>query len=245
MPKPLVPASLRFENEEDHRYFEFFQENTAASLSGAFKSDLWTEIVLQVGDTAPFVKHAIIAIGALDRAGETLAVSLAGHRPHVDDLILKRKGHFHHQYALQQYSIALRLMRESTTTRSDYTLNLISCLFTTCFELFHGNLKSARALASSGIKLFYDRRGEIETSGETSSRSACYELNRKVGDTLIGLFDHIYKGHTFWSRGAQEFERHLACYASGETKLSRMPHEFTSITEAMLYQDLMAKQVMF
>ena len=75
--------------------------------------------------------------------------------------------------------------------------------------------------------------------GNTSS-----ELDKKVEDTLIGLFDYLYKGHAFRSHGAQEFERQLLLHADAELKLNNMPKEFTSIIEARHYQDLMAKQVL-
>ncbi len=61
-----TPRSKLFASDEEYRYFCLFREKTASTLAGYFKDSLWSRLVLQACETTPSVRHAIIAIGALD-----------------------------------------------------------------------------------------------------------------------------------------------------------------------------------
>jgi hypothetical protein len=57
-----------FRNEQENRYFRAFSNESAAQLSGYFDSDLWHRLVLQGCESNASIRHAVIAIGALDLA---------------------------------------------------------------------------------------------------------------------------------------------------------------------------------
>ncbi|KAF4635194.1 hypothetical protein G7Y89_g2903 [Cudoniella acicularis] len=59
------PRSL-FRNEQEYRYFEVFTTQIANQLTGLFPSSLWNYLVLQACESNSSIRHAVIAIGALD-----------------------------------------------------------------------------------------------------------------------------------------------------------------------------------
>jgi len=62
------PQQSLFKNEQEHRYFRVFSNESAAQLSGYFDSDLWHGLVLQACESNSSIRHAVIAVGALDLA---------------------------------------------------------------------------------------------------------------------------------------------------------------------------------
>ena len=147
-----MPSQYRFEDESECRYFVFFRNRTAAALSGYLGLDFWGRVVLQLCHQEEFAMRAVVALAALNRTMDSKSIrsSQATNR--------------HHTFALKQYGMALRLIRQnSTAIQDEYHLRnaLISCLLTTCFECYHGNQEGALAQANSGIKLlssFQERR---------------------------------------------------------------------------------------
>lgn len=69
------PSNSMFKNEE-FRYFKLFSNQIAEQLSQQFDSNLWNHLVLQACESNSSVRHAAIAIGALDlNTWKTLAKS--------------------------------------------------------------------------------------------------------------------------------------------------------------------------
>jgi len=60
------PQKSLFKNDQEHRYFSLFSTKTANQLQGLFSTDLWDRLVLQVSERDSSVRHAVIALGALD-----------------------------------------------------------------------------------------------------------------------------------------------------------------------------------
>lgn len=103
-----------------------------------------------------FVKHAVIAIAALDKSIEESATSPPfGIRPQ-DSLKTRVQSETHHTAALKEYSKALKLMRCTTPRDEDEgTRNtLLACLLTICFENFYGTERNALTQAHIGATLF-------------------------------------------------------------------------------------------
>jgi hypothetical protein len=62
-------SSNQFSDDGEYYYFQLFCHQTAPQLSSCTQlteSQLWSQIVLQASETEPCIRHAIIAIGALD-----------------------------------------------------------------------------------------------------------------------------------------------------------------------------------
>ena len=52
-------------NEEEKRAIYYFREKAAPALSGSLDSSFWSRLVLQVSDSEPAVRLAIMAVGSL------------------------------------------------------------------------------------------------------------------------------------------------------------------------------------
>jgi hypothetical protein len=118
--------------------------------------DVWGRLVLQACHKEDFVKHAVIAIAALDMTLQNSNNPLPPFRkPEILDQ-LKGRSEIHHGFALKEYSKALKLMRMATPLDDDESTRnmLLACLLTICFENFHGSIGNAMAQAQIGTKLF-------------------------------------------------------------------------------------------
>ena len=136
----IVPSRDLFRNEQEDRSFRIFSQETSRQLAGYFESGLWNRIVLQASETSVAVRHAVIAIGALNLK----TWSFNG------EAVEKRRREF----VYHQYSLAIREMRKTTASglTDSRTMLMITILFF-CFELYHGNNDAAAAQVHSGIRI--------------------------------------------------------------------------------------------
>ena len=106
--------------------------------------------MLQATQKEDFVKHAVIAIAALDM----MTFDVDGDADIGDGG--QNRNETHHEIALKQYSKALQLMRQTKPLDEDEATRnrLLACLLTTCFENFHGSVPNAVAQAQVGTSLF-------------------------------------------------------------------------------------------
>jgi hypothetical protein len=94
---PSPPRNL-FQTQYEHEAFQTFCTRTSYQLSSAFSSDLWTRLMVQACETEPSIRHAVIAIGALN---------LTSPLPRPESSV----GTLKHNFAYRQYSKALCLLR--------------------------------------------------------------------------------------------------------------------------------------
>ena len=127
------PGQSMFKNEQEARYFKIFCNQTANQLTGFFSSDLWRRLVPQTCESYPPIRHAIIAIGALDpKTWRSPARSF--------EETARR------QFAYHEYSMAIAEMRSTMTRKSlELRVRLIACLVVFCFETYHFNKDSANS----------------------------------------------------------------------------------------------------
>jgi hypothetical protein len=142
-------------DDREWRYFRFYCNEIAAQITGPFRSSLWNRLVPQAGEMEPFIKHAIIALGALSVSKSHDGVGLAGFATAA----LERN--IHHQYALIQYCQALKGMREAIQAKiHDIRKALIACILVFCFESLQGHQAMASAHATSGVNLLCQWKGD-------------------------------------------------------------------------------------
>jgi hypothetical protein len=219
-----------------------FQEKTAKELSGYFDTEVWTRLILQVCNEEPFACHAVIAIGALNIAMETVqdaperGLSIEARRKY---------GEPHHKFALQQYGKALKLMRDLPRESKFYYRNaLMSCLLTTCFENYIGNQDAALAQAQVGINLLIEREksvcaGKPSLSYFLKSRSAedndLFSTFARL-ETLVSMFQGVM---------SQVPSRLLSPLGPEDSASFRdMPAVFDSVREARICWDLSIKRAL-
>ena len=168
--RPSVHRSPRrslFSNQQEARYFQIFSTNTASQLTGLFASNLWKHLVLQACESNTSIRHAVIAIGALDPK--------TWRQPaNSDEETLRR------QFAYHEYSIAIRNMRETTKEEIlDLRTRLIACFLFICFEIYHFNKTSAVAQITAMSSL-------MRTNSQESHHTI-YDLDDELSESFREL----------------------------------------------------------
>lgn len=141
---PLVPNPTHlFSRTEDSRYFKVFCDTTGPHLAEYLDSHLWNYIVLQASEQETFTRHAVIALGALNKAWE--------------DCLSKKTvpdGAQHYEAAFREYGKSIQGIWKAC---AEYHYNrrtiLIACLLATCFEYLYGNVALALSHVKNGITL--------------------------------------------------------------------------------------------
>lgn len=148
------PKTNLFQSEIEYRYFRVFCDKVSHSLSGYFELPLWTRSILQTAEQHAFIRHAIIAIGALDT---TLVLDISTAGPQSPHSISLTKGNEHRIFALKQYNMAVKGMRQiSSEKNNDMRTTVLGILLIICFESLYGNHKTSLAQIRAGLKFLED-----------------------------------------------------------------------------------------
>jgi Fungal specific transcription factor domain len=130
-----------FANDQEFQYFKIFADATSTSLGEYLDTTVWSHIVLQASQQEHFIKHAIIALGALNKSHDVTGRALVA-------------GSVHYQVALQHYGKSIQGIRKACQEeRKSRRTILIACLLAICFEYYHGNIDLAVAHVQNGIRL--------------------------------------------------------------------------------------------
>lgn len=232
--------------ELEYRYFRFFHEKTVSRLSGYLDEALWHRLVLQACGNEPSIRHAVIAIGALDMALESGEISPNGKRPSPPPLEESRsKAVSHHQFALQQYAKAIKQMRDTLSEpRSDMRNTLLACLLFVCFETFHANNHLALDEAQSGLKMVngwlpqFVKQGALYTNHVPGPRSPASYV---IEDELIHAFARL---DLIMLSNEEPLAKSPKARPSILDVCRLMPQTFLSVEEARMYWDLMWRQTL-
>jgi hypothetical protein len=159
MPHDIVPrpaSLLRYKpiiavqgSEDERRYYQLFCDQTAFELGGYFPTDFWNRIVLQESLSEPFIRHAVVTIGALTKTilDSKLSSSAMVVPPTTHD-------QRHHEFALKQYNKAIVKLRHSLAKGVPQLRRvLVACLLFVCFENFHGDYDAGGKHIQRGVSL--------------------------------------------------------------------------------------------
>jgi len=129
---PPAPLSLFFEwaSPEEKRAFHFFQHVTAPCLSGDFDGAFWRVIVLQICQSEPAVKHAVLAVSSLHE-------SMTAPTTYAD-------AEDRHSFALSQYNRAIAcLLDQMRDVDARPLVPLLTCVLFVCIELMQSKDKES------------------------------------------------------------------------------------------------------
>ncbi|KAE9380951.1 hypothetical protein N431DRAFT_433139 [Stipitochalara longipes BDJ] len=167
VPIPRQRLSLVFADDQEARCFLLFQESTSRTLAGCGRSNLWHRVILQACETEPSIRHAVIALGALDLNKSTGQKS-------------------HHEFALRQYSKAIKHMERSLSLGTrDIRSALILCLLTICFETWNGDAQSALAQVRLGLRLIQEWQKERSWPELLADKELYLAFVRLDNDTIM------------------------------------------------------------
>ncbi|KAE8447196.1 hypothetical protein EG329_011027 [Mollisiaceae sp. DMI_Dod_QoI] len=227
------PTRLLFQSPHEYQAFQTFCNRTSHQLSSSFSSDLWTRLMLQACETSPSIRHAVVAIGALN---------LSHPSPRPENSV----GTLRHQFAFRQYSKALCLLRRDVAGGfCDLRTTLIACLLFYCFESYHGYHELAINQVYSGLKLirewassFYkpDENGRLNIRiGSEDPHVLEDDILRAFGSLEIQVMTYA-DGRT---REAHEHYRHC-----GQASIDEMPSIFPSLKEAKILLEVVIRRSM-
>ncbi|KAL2023905.1 hypothetical protein VTK56DRAFT_682 [Thermocarpiscus australiensis] len=151
-------ANLPFSDQEG-QYFQLFREQTASELSGFFDSAFWTRSVLQECHSAPAIRHAVVALGALyktlEKSNESPPASPEADRDPAD------AAPRHWEMAIRQYSYACNeLVKADAVDTTTHRTSLMASVLLACFDSFVGDHKQAIHQIQAGLVLLERLRAE-------------------------------------------------------------------------------------
>ena len=238
------PFSARFQDQNEHRYFNVFSGKTAYHLGGFYDGVLWKRIVLQAAELDPSIRHCVMAIGALDMTTSKMAETktFLGQRQ-----TCIRKGALnvaegkpgitaeeHNLFALKSYSRAVKEMREAALKeKHDLRTKLLASILIICFETYHGYYDSAARQVRTSVKLLEEAEKKKKSYGMTQE---------PIEDELVRVFDRLdvqLMSHT------DQFllDEHKELKNYGEEVIENMPAEFATISDARRYFNMIVRRV--
>ncbi|KAI3398492.1 hypothetical protein diail_9174 [Diaporthe ilicicola] len=135
---PLLDLST----PEEERAFYFFQHVTAPCISGDFDAVFWRTVVLQVAQTEPAVRHAVLSVSTLH---EGLTQST---------IVQSKDGCPTQSFALQQYNKAIaRLLDQMNNPLTKPLASLLTCVLFVCIEFLQGKDKESLIHLEQGRQL--------------------------------------------------------------------------------------------
>ncbi|KAE8446181.1 hypothetical protein EG329_012406 [Mollisiaceae sp. DMI_Dod_QoI] len=260
----LQPRNTLFRTEQESRYFRLFCDEVAVLLSGVFDLPLWNRLIFQTAEQEESVRHGIVSIGALQKIvdsrkeqGDRYPAPSAA----VDD---------HHRFAIQQYSKAIKQMRDAISSQKHSLRNtLLTCLLIICFESLHGNHESAMAQMQIGISLLEDfissRRNSLHHSIQNQTQNSniipdwilpdnpeattlpSFALESPapdiIEDDLLHAFGRLdIQANSFIE--SRPIHYHMEMKNYGSDCISHMPATFSSVHEARRYYELVMRRLM-
>ncbi|AEO56223.1 hypothetical protein MYCTH_2300906 [Thermothelomyces thermophilus ATCC 42464] len=155
-------VSLPFTDQEG-QYFHLFREQTASELSGFFDSTFWTRSVLQECHSAPAIRHAVVALGALyktlEKSNESPPTSPYPDRDPGDNAMR------HWEMAFRQYSNACNaLVKAETADSTSNRTRLMASVLLACFDSFVGDHKQAIVQIQAGLGLLERLRAQRKSA---------------------------------------------------------------------------------
>ncbi|KAL2144090.1 hypothetical protein VTI28DRAFT_9620 [Corynascus sepedonium] len=124
--EPQAPLSLYYDwaSSDERRAFQFFQHITAPCLSGDLDGPFWRVLVLQICQSEPAVRHAVLAVSSLHEG--MVQATMTPYRNAKD----------RNSFALYQYNRAIAcLLDQMRTVDARPLVPLLTCVLFVCIEL--------------------------------------------------------------------------------------------------------------
>lgn len=152
--------------------FEYFRSRTIAELSRVLELRIWTQALLQSSHFNDAVRHAAVALGALNERFEL-------HKVLTMD---NEQANARQQFATRQYQKAVVCLRKQLQSNDPPPIEctLMACFLFMCFEFMHGNDKGVVMHLRNGLKII--ERMSLNTKhclySDSSDPSSCDQTGR-------------------------------------------------------------------
>ncbi|KAH8894335.1 hypothetical protein GQ53DRAFT_821418 [Thozetella sp. PMI_491] len=144
-PSPSVAlTNSRMVNSREHQAFRYFVDSRTRAVAGPFDVELWSDLIPQLSETIPALRHAAMAVGALLLRADDL--QSRGQSP--DSLTLIEA---HDIFAVEQYHKAIQLtLQVINDGRGNPLLASTTCVLFFCVEALQGREHEALRLFERG-----------------------------------------------------------------------------------------------
>lgn len=233
-------VAIPFSDEKESYFFNVFLSETAADLSGVFKSSFWDNILIQESTHQTFVRYAIISIAALNASTKSthLAQLATGSTKDVWQAEATRQQ----KYALEQYGKSINGMRTITTDCDTYFRKVvISTLLIFVFETIQVKPDSAFWHALVGGRMLCHWVTEQWGSKNSYRRGIASPASSIIEDEIVLMFCR-FETQILTFVDTREPEAHVLGKRDGMTALEEMPLVFPDLSEATKYWELVLRR---
>lgn len=157
------------------RYLEFYHRCTSQGISSGFDKGFWSRISLQIGQTEPCVRHALIALGFLTM---NMTGSLQDDYARFGPISKPKTLLFHYNKAVDAL---LKRMSEASYVPE---IGLVSCILFICIEYLRGNHMTALIHFTSGLNILSAMR-------ESQRPSIANTDKAMIDETLTPMFTRM------------------------------------------------------
>jgi len=226
-----------FANDEEHRYFEFFCDSTAREFTGFQNNNTWTGLIPKACHEEPFIKHAVIALAALNKTIHSARTIKGGRSFDFREGALDS----HHKFALQHYSNAVRRMNDALSSGANIRTAIIGCLLIVCFETLHGNIELSLSHLRSGLILFQEWNSRHQHPQKRLTGIASPEP-LLVEDSLFHCMSRLDIQQMTY-HDTRSIEIHHSMKNEGQEAIEYMPDLFTDLATARAYWQLLHRRI--
>lgn len=230
VPSSGALAKSPFANAEEHQYFDLFCVRTGYDIFSTFDSGGTRQRLLESCHFNPAIRHAIVALGALDKTAELVQCF---DKMSLTPIERDAAANEHHQNALRQYVKAVKFMAaDASEKKQDLRTMLLTCLLILAFESWTGNMDLAVKQVHAGIRLIQEWKEKyISDEDKFTQLSPAPYI---VEDDLIQIFCRLAVQHSFFADG-HSGELHAILGMEGPIFTRSMPDTFSDIFEAGKY----------
>jgi hypothetical protein len=232
---PYQPSiAPRFEDQKEALYFYVFRKETSVELSGVFKSSFWDTLLLQESHHEPFVRHALVAIAALNKSVK--ASQLANLHPEGSTISISER-----EYAFKYYGKSLIGMQRIPQGKNAHLRQLvIAILLVFVFETIQQQPDVAFSHALIGDRLmchFVETTPHSIPHDEGISSPATHIIESELLMTYCRFDTQMM---TFLD--VRSHYLHNAGKVFYQSTIDDMPQAFLNLKEATLYWEVVMRR---
>lgn len=201
-----------FESDQECQVFDYFRLMTASRCCLFFGSDFWTGRVLQISHADTAIRHAVLALGALQLERES-AGPLVGNK--------------HGGFAFQSYNQAIahtsRLLAKPGN--DNFEKGLVACVLFICYESLLGHYAMAQMHLQNGLRILSEASREPPWSGRS--------YRREIPDDILHVFSRLDLQAMSLSESSSPYP-----FANSFRRIKQpepVPLQFSSLTEAQYH----------
>lgn len=148
-----VPRSVNHTRDrvdwDESRSLAYYSTRVSKDICNHFDEDFWNNLVLQISEEEPAVRHALLALSTLYEAGDMSR--LANHHFSRDRYKQLMRS------AIHQHNKAISILRSRIDAGGPLEVVMMSCLIFTWLEFLRGNVNDALTHLHSGLRILCEQ----------------------------------------------------------------------------------------